>query len=408
MDEWKKDPYIGRIVQTPTGAFVVGEGSELVALEGTQPGQPVFRWLEPLELKAGEIANLSTDVTTTVGNAFVNQTTLVYAMGKKMPFVVGKFNVGKVESEILARLQDSPELGTDIAQDNADPLTAPIYVHEYLSFVDAMQHLTVYSQLAVWAATEKTMTAPPGVKEYREQLLEEYKDRLHDPEIIALIDKKLVEFDSQYLKGDPGENFLLSAKSRQVVRKKLFLMHGAEQGIEGAVSMELIDNSLSEGWSIDKFPLLNDSLRSGSFNRGAETQLGGEATKWLFRASSNVVVTVDDCGSTMGMMMNVKDDNVEKLVGFSIITQSGPKFIATKEEAGAYLGKTLMRRSPMFCKLDKTDYCKTCVGIKLAENPTAVSLAVAAYGSTFLSLFMKAMHGKVLAVEKMDLQQALT
>lgn len=37
-----------------------------------------------------------------------------------------------------------------------------------------------------------------------------------------------------------------------------------------------------------------DSLRAGSFNRGAQTVLGGVAFKELLRASSNLRIGADD------------------------------------------------------------------------------------------------------------------
>lgn len=402
MDDWKKAPYYLRLVQTPAGNFYVDEDLKtLVLIEDAPAGEPVLKFKDPMVLPAGTLANAKLELNTTVGNVFVNSTTLAYAFGDKLPYIEGKVNIDKIEEYIVKRLTDTPAQG---AVRQADK----IYVDEYIRFTDAVQHLTVYSQLCVWAATEKTMTAAPGIIEYRNKLLAEREGKLHDPEVIAEVDALLVKYDSEYLKGDPGENFLLSKKSRNVVRKKLFMMHGAEQGIEGRVGVELIRNSLVEGWDINDFPLMNDSLRSGSFNRGAETQLGGEATKWLFRASSNAIVTEDDCGSRVGKKLEVTEQNVGKLVGFSLVAVQGSRPVETDEEAGKYLGKTVMVRSPMYCKLDKTDFCKVCVGAKLAKNPTALSLAVAAYGSTFLSLFMKKMHSSSLQVAKMDYKTALT
>lgn len=400
-DVWKKDPYYLRLVQTPSGSFYVDKDHKLVLIEGSNAGEAIYKFKEPISLKAGEVVNLKENIETTIGNLFVNVSTLIYAFGDKIPFINGRIDVKKIEAYIVTKLEDTPKPGESRSKDK-------IYVDEYIKFVDSMQHLTIYSQLCIWAATEKTMTAPPGIEELKKKLLEENKDRLHDPETIAKINKQLIAFDSEYLKGDPGENFLLSSKSREIVRSKLFLMHGAEQGIEGRVGVSLIENSLSQGWDLNNFPLMNDSLRAGSFNRGAQTELGGEATKWLFRASSNALVTKKDCETRLGKKFTVTPENVNKLVGFSVVATEGSVFIETPEEAGIYLGKTLLVRSPMYCKLPLTDFCQTCVGIKLASNPKALSLAVSAYGSAFLSLFMKQMHGKSLSVQKMDYREHIT
>ncbi len=171
--------------------------------------------------------------------------------------------------------------------------------------------------------------------------------------------------------------------------------------------MDLIDNSLSEGWNVEKFPSMMDSLRAGSYNRGAETMLGGEAVKWLLRASSNMVITKADCGTKLGLGMVVDKKNIYKLPGFSVVTEQGHQKITSAEDAQQYLGKHIMLRSPMFCSLDKTDYCATCVGDRLSVNPTALSSAISEYGSTFMLISMKAMHGKSLETQRMNYQTAL-
>jgi hypothetical protein len=184
-------------------------------------------------------------------------------------------------------------------------------------------------------------------------------------------------------------------------------MHGAESGLGDGVEVDLIQNSLSEGWDITKFPAMNNSLRAGSFNRGAETMLGGEAVKWLLRASSNMTVTQEDCGARLGLEILVDNDSIHKLPGFSVVTQDGHEKISDLEAAGKYMGKKILLRSSMFCKLEKTDYCAVCVGEKLALSPTALSAAIAEYGNIFLLLFMKKMHGSALQVARMNYKTAL-
>lgn len=402
-EDWKKDPYPYRIVQTPVGSFFVdpADRSVLVALEGTTVNTPPFTFKDRIELKAGQLVNLSKDVVTTVGNMFFNQTCLVHAFGDKVPYVEGRVNISKLENYLIDLVEDTPE--------DINRKAGALYVSEYIKFCDSITYLTNFSQLCAWGATAKTMTPPPGIIEFKKQLLEQHKDRLHDPVVIAKIDADLVKFDAAYLKGDPGENFLISKKSREIVRKRLFLMHGAEVGLSEGVEVDLIQNSLLQGWQMEKFPAMNNSLRAGSFNRGAQTALGGEAVKWLLRASSNIVVTEDDCGSTMGRIQKVDKNNVRKLVGFSVLLGTGGHTpVKDEEQAGQYLGKTVQVRTPMYCKLGRTDYCKVCVGVKLSQNQTGLSLAVSEYGSAFLDIFMAAGHSKGLILAKMDFKTAIT
>jgi hypothetical protein len=405
-EDWKRDPYPLRIVQTPSGHFYVNPENvgELLQIDGvSDPGIPPYHHKDRIKLAVGSVPNLTNhDVETTYGNLLANYITIIWPFGRKIDFQEGRFTPSKIEQIILPRLADDPKEGDPVPKTMAP--AAQIYVSEYLNYCDSMFYIAGFTQLWVPAGTAKTMTAAPGIVELKQKLLEENKDRLHDPAVIAKIQAELVKFDREYLKGDPGENFLIGKKSFEVVRSKLFGMHGAEVGLAERVDVDLIENSLSQGWDIDKFDSMNNSLRAGSFNRGAQTELGGESVKWLLRASSNIRVAVDDCGSELGN--EVETSNPDWLVGFSVVTKKGSELV-TKENVDSYLGKRLVVRSPMFCKGPKTDYCKVCVGERLAANPTGLSTAISEYGSAFLSIYMAAAHGKALTLAKMDFKTAI-
>ena len=401
----KEDRYLYRLVQNTVGHFFISEinsGGEpkLEAIEDGVAGQPLFDFMDEIHLKKGDLENVDKDITTTIGNTFFNAHCVIWAFGAKVPFVVGEVNPGKFENMIAANLYDTPKVG-----DMREP--HKFYVDEYLKFVDSVYHLTNYSQLCVIAGTPKTMVAAPGIIEYRKQLIEENKDRLTDPAVIAAIDAKLIAYDNEFLKGDPGERFLISGKSR-AVRKKLFGMHGAEIGLNESNKVALIKNSLSEGWDINAFSTMNDSLRAGSHSRGAKTELGGVAFKELLRASSNVTITEDDCGSQVGFPTFHTANSVRNIIGFTVIDEGKQEFVADEISAGKYLGKSIMVRSPMYCHLPATDYCKTCCGKAMSENPTGVSLMVSEYGSAMLYIFMSAAHSKALVLAKMDYKTAIT
>ena len=101
------------------------------------------------------------------------------------------------------------------------------------------------------------------------------------------------------------------------------------------------------------------------------------------------------------------NDNLDWFVGHSIVHNNKLVFISSEDDIKPYIGKEVIVRSPMFCKLPKTDYCQVCAGKKLSANPEAASMAVSDYGSAFLGLFMAAMHGKELAVAKMNWRELI-
>ena len=412
-DAWKTSTRQGvvvnypyRIVQTPSGHFFVNpeKTDELVLIEDAPAGQPIFRMKEEVDAKAGMVGNLFEDVHTTYGNLLFNALCLVHPFGNKIHYLNGDIKSAEIESLIIDRLKDTDDpIARQWSGVGRDPKW--IYADEHIKFMNSMFALGAFTQLCVPACSEKSMTAPPGLAELRDRLLAQNKDRLHDPAVIAKIEGELTQFLKDYLKGDSSMGFL-SKKSIDVVRKKLFLMTGAEASLDKESGFNLVTRSLNEGWSMDDFAALCTGSRSGSYNRGAQTELGGEAVKWLFRASSNLGVTGKDCGSKMGNYMFAAPGEEHKLLGFTALIGTDSVKI-DKTNVGEYMGKRLLIRSPMYCKFPKTDFCETCVGERLANSPQGLATAVAHYGDTFIALFMSAMHGTVLELAKLDYKTAI-
>ncbi len=403
-DAYKSDPYPYRIVQSQTGMFFVDPKNEggLTKIEDAVPNQPIFKFSDPIKVTRDVCPNADGEIDTFIGNLLFNLISIVFAFGNKVPFITGKTNVPKIEKIIAARLTDTPEEG----RLRDDPRA--IYVDEYIKFVDSLTFISGLSQLCVWAETPKLMKAPPGLKEFKASLIEKYKDSLDDPATVAKIEKELIAFDAEYLKGDPGgENFANSNKSRNIVRKKMFLMYGSDQTGEAGAKIDPVINSLDEGWDISKFPQLNDALRAGSYGRGFETRLGGELTKWLLRASSNIRLEKDDCGTKLAYRLFITPENAPTFIGLYEM-RGGEAVLLTADEIKGSIGKYVSIRSPMFCKARPTDICKVCAGTRLSLSPTGISLAVSEYGSTIMMESLAKMHGKELAVARMNYKSALT
>lgn len=414
-DDWKKNPYPYRIIQMQNGFYYVNpeNTAELIKLDDAAGGKPLFARNELIQLNVGDLDNVYKQVETTYGNVLANQIMLVYAFGNKIPFMAGRINVKKVEIIIEQRLVDTePTLvnSTDavvITQPSEeDPTKAPITVEEYLRYADGTFSLVAYTQLFTPADTRKTMTQPPGAVALREKLVKENEGRLHDRSVVADISTKLHELDAEYLKGDRGLDFLITEKSKKIVRSRLFLMYGAETGIEEKIDVDLIQNSLTEGWDVSKFPEMNNALRAGSFYRGKLTELGGAAVKEIGRAAGNLAMSSTDCGSTLGLPSYIPAEDEDRLIGFTAIDNDSLTKI-TRDNVGDYVNKFIHLRTTMTCKNDKTDYCAICLGDRLANNPTGLAMAVVDYGSAFLGILMSAAHSKGIQVAKLELKDVL-
>lgn len=395
-DDWRKDPYPYRIVQGATlHQYVSPDNPEvLLPLEDAIGGQPPLNLKDRITPPLDSIINLKEVRETSYGQVLTNYVVLIDALGAKIPFQYGRLKPKQLESLILPLFTDTPPEGQPRKEDR-------IYPDEYVRFTTGAFQLTAFMQLAVPAATRRTMTEPPGVRELKRKLLEENKGRLHDRTVIAKIQKELNQYIRDYLKGDEGENFLIFDKSHNVVRAKLYGMLGSEDGLIVNQDADLIENSLNEGLDVKKLPSMINALRGGSFNRGVQTMMGGESVKWLLRASSNIRISTHDCGTRLGMPRILTLENRARYLGFSVVTDQGHE-VLTEANYDSFKGRQVMVRSPLYCKGDVTDYCEVCMGPRLSIHPTAASTAVSEYGDTFMYMFMKAMHGKQLSTQRLD------
>lgn len=388
---WVNDNYPFRLLVINDAYHFVNLESpnEPTRLEGVTTTSPAFSFGEHIDLKAGDVPNLKKDVSTTYGDLLFNYLVLIDAFGSKVDYHEGRVNIKKLESMIESRLVDDVEGEND--QDK-------IYVREFRVFMDNMYQLVGFTQLCVPSASPKTMTRDPNIPDLRKKLLAGNESRFQDPAFIARVDKELEQTDRAWV-DDWGKDFYIKDKSYSNVRKKVFLMHGLEKGFTENDPNVLIQNSLSEGWDFTKLPAMCNSLREGSFNRGALTEFGGVATKEAFRAFQNASITDVDCGTTLGKPTLITEDNHSVYVGFYHVVK-GQTVEITKDNVRALIGSTIIRRSPMLCKTPYTDYCQTCAGKQLAQTPTALGAATAGVGSIFMGAFMKKMHVSSLSLKK--------
>jgi hypothetical protein len=406
---YKKQPYPYRIVQTPTGTYFVDkhDNTKLILLEDAVPGEPPFSKAELLELKAGQVPNLKEDLITSYGNLVANYILLVFPFGDIYPYMNGIMKTGGIEDIIVSHFYDEPETEEEKRAIRSKDPQAYFY-DSYLRYTHAVDYITGFASMWNSGGSFKNQLAPPGIAALKKQLLEKYKDKLDDQATIAVIMAELKQADLEWLADDEAMNILIKKKSFDVIRAKKYLMVGAEAGLGDGLKVELIQNSLSEGWDINSIPAMVNNLRAGSFNRGAETVLGGVVFKDLLRATNTVTIKPGDCGSKIGLETVITDFNKKSYNGFTIIHDSGEQELITPENVGKYLGKKISVRSMVYCKLPFTDYCACCAGPLLAANPAAASIAVADYGSAMLLMFMKANHGKALNVAKYNYKERLT
>lgn len=383
------------------------QNGALVAIDDTDKNEPLCRFKEPCVLYRGELINYQDDaaLTTTYGNVFVNYLILVLPFGDTVPYQTGHVKIKAIEKEILKRLIDDPSDPEDIGH-------APdgkIYVRQMIMFNDYALSLVAYASLTVTPNSEKAMQGHPDAVKIRNELVEKYKDQLTDPAVVAEIGKALEALDREWLKDDPTYGFYNTkdAKSFGVVRKKMFYMFGAESPFQDGTTVEFIERSLNEGVDVNHLPAMINSLRSGSYSRGAETQLGGETTKTIYRMLGTSRIAEADCKTTLGVPLTVSDQNQQQFIGHWRLTDAGDALI-TAESIGALINTQVLLRSPMTCKTADKNVCEKCIGVKMSETPNGLAAAAAQVGGAFLTTFLKKMHGTTLSTQTWDFNNRLS
>lgn len=392
-------PYL--VVYEPQGVGFIDPDNDyqFTLIQDVPPNTPLLSPLDKFTLKVGEMQCVKEEVNTDVGIALQNALLVEEPAKGYFPYINKFFSAKEIERKFLEEMLDEPDDDVDL-----DP--TKLYVRHYIRLSECALYLHNTTQLFTPGSTYKTMTAPPGLDAKRKELIEKYGGNVNDATVLAKVQKDLLAFDTEYLKGDPGEGILDSKKVREIVRMKRFLMYGAEPGIEEKIELNTITKSLAEGWDITRFDAMSNAQRAGSFSRGAQTQLGGESVKWMLRASNNLNVTVPDCGTKLGIPVIGTDELLERNKGYYAIV-NGKTIRLGDENIATLRGKSFMLRSPGLCRATMTDFCECCVGPKLSIHKTGLSAAVAAVGDVFLAIFMSAAHAKGLQLARWNYKEAI-
>ena len=381
---------------------------ELVKISDAKAGVPLFSHTERVKVDPTWASNITEPFEASIGNIVGNALVLEYAFGSKYPFPRADLSIQKVENVVAPLLTDTPEPGA-----TRDP--SKYYVDEYVKFRDALQTLKITSAIFSVSATPKNILPPTGIKEFKINLDKEYEGRLDDPIVLAEYEAKLKAFDADYMRDDPsfGPGRLISGKVQNMARKKLHLTLGQESlRFDDSVAEPTISKSLNQGWpdpNTDKKQYVANinSMRIGSFARGAETVKGGVAAKHLARAGSDYSVKDEDCGVAFGVVRYYNSSNIKSLIGSYVIGPGGKTTLVEDNNMSSYVDKVVQTRSPAFCRT-KGDYiCRKCAGEKLFMTKDGMTIPMMEISSIMLAASMSAMHGKVLSVAQIDIERHL-
>lgn len=357
-------------------------GDEWLTISGVTDDDGLFVPEEPLKLEKDDYPNLAQPIETTVGKYFYNWLVIYYPFGTKFPYQQSNDHPRKFSKGLAPLFKDpDPKLPDEITIDGT----------MMGRFVQACAELDSMSLGIVPTGTLRSLETHPDMYKLRDALLIKYKDRLDDPATIVLIQDELDKLDAEWLAGDQSIDFFQGSKAR-MRRRKLFLVHGIEGSFREDGKFDFIPTSLIEGGDLTQLVAKFNSVREGSYDRGAETAKGGEQVRIIQSIYQNHKVVAGDCGTKVSQTITVNGFNKNTLVGFNYITDKGLVSL-TQEIVNSLEGKTIKLRRPLLCKMDHVDTCAACSSQEKATQPRTVATDISGGASNSMYAAMGAMHG---------------
>ena len=365
---------------------------EIVGVPYQDSGLMFHKWIK-LSVAKGGFPGLMEDVTTTMGMILFHFLTKVYPFGDRFPFLNKSQRIRDVEAVIADKLTAVPA----DPEEKRDP--EKIYVDELIKFTEsAGMYMAGTTQLFTPCSTPKSLVTDPRVYEVRDKRIKELEaaGKLTDPTEVAKLKKELGAIDREWIKGDPSEDWLIGKKSFNIVRMKTRLIHGEEFGFGDGTQITVIPTSLSEGLDLKHLPDYVNSAREGSYNRGHQTMLGGEAFSFLSRIFQNTSIIMEDCGRTVGRYKKIDARIANDFIGNYIVEGGKTVIELTPENIGKYAGKMVVMRSPQYCGARKPNFCGKCMGNHLAQFADSLGSIMGDVGSIMLYMFMGKAHATEL------------
>ena len=363
------------------------------SLGSVAPMDSLLHFKDKITIDETMIPTAKGEVETCYGNFLVNWLLFYLPFGIKIPFQTGKLDGGSCDKLVNAKFARSvPE-----KKEDRDPNL--IYVDEYLIYQKNASYLDNWSTFATASMTILSLTPRPEVTKFIQDSL---KALGHPPTVteLATIEEQAAKMDKELFKGTEDENFLVG-KNYAVNRKKMYYIYGLEEGFGLST---IVEQPLSKGIKAEDLPDYANALRAASFNRGAQTALGGVGVKRANQIFQAIRIAGQDCGDKEGFAyVAIRESDLK---GTYVFMKDGVR-IPTDEEIKGLLGKEIRIRSPMTCKQKTPHYCATCVGTEIAMLPNGVHNTVAAIMSREMLIFMKAMHGRSLSTNEYDLELSI-
>ncbi len=282
---------------------------------------------------------------------------------------------------------------------------------DYISYLDDGEFLGMNMSYYLLPSMNYAINTPiKEVIQRRDELFNQYAKEIAegDPNVTEKIEKELLDIAKKKLveEKNPSYDFFASGEFKFANNyKKTSIMGGAF--IHPSTGKIVVSKSnYSDGITMQDYPIFTNLTTAGAYARGVSTQDGGAETKRLNKSLQATCLDVEgsDCGTKMGVRIDLTDKNKEMFKYRYLIDSSGNLVYLTEKNIGKYVGQNVKLRSPLYCKGDKI--CSKCAGelfYKMGINNAG--LLTSTYSGVLMNRSMKTFHDTSIKFSKIDFEK---
>lgn len=361
----------------------------------TETAEARFNTFDTILLPVGKLFNRES-VQTTIGRYIFNMFCLPEGFLKKYGYqniVIDKKGIGDLETRIGQMLFNDELTTEDVA-----------------GYLDRTEWLSFNIAYFMVPSLNYNITVPfDDVIKERDALFEKYKKELEagDINVANMIESKLLELAKKDLE-DSGNEAYDFYKSKFFNFENNYKKSSIFAGIVEnpfTKKIDVLKSNYADGISPEDVAKLNNLTVVGGYSRGVATEQGGYFTKKVNNATQNIVVDDPgtDCGTPHYMKILIRPE-LKSMFLLRYILDNSKLVLLNDDNIDKYVGKTVLMRSPMFCKGDKI--CNKCAGETFYRMGVSnAGLFVSEFAGSLLNLMMKKFHVSKINYNKIDIDK---
>lgn len=261
--------------------------------------------------------------------------------------------------------------------------------------------------------TDKILTCTRAINIKKRELLKKYKKELDAGDYMVgyKMEKELLEYAKEYMKGDPSMDIYLSGARGSINNnfKNMFVMKGIikDPNPNAKVPYKVATSNYIDGISAEEYALFATSLTEGPYARAIKTANGGYLEKLFVNGLQHIHAGPEDsdCGTPYTITVQLDKKNILSYM-YSYIKEGNKLIELNSQNMDKYIGKTVHFRFSSLCQSKNGEKCSKCIGTSFYKiGKENIGAATPKIPSTLKNIAMKSFHNSVKEFVEVDLDK---